>query len=293
MTNPKPILLSLDLGTSTGWAIRNEYGRIVSGTASFKPRRFEGGGMRYLRFERWLNETRNVSGRITKRNEILVKLMNAIGDLNLGNYGDNSIDLFGDAYEYLMTMYAANAGKSGGEFFTPQEVSELLARITVVGKTEVNKVYDPACGSGSLLLKFAKVLGKENVRNGFYGQETNITTYNLCRINSRTQFIAVHVDVIKQPAHIVFTVCAFGRCLNVLKNRFKRFIQVGIGGSLLTDVIKQLARMNKEAFFFKNEFTAMLGFLVFKFGIAETFLASFPLLFIDVGGQVFGDKAIE
>jgi type I restriction enzyme M protein len=89
----------------------------------------------------------------------------------------------GDAYEYLMTMYAANAGKSRGEFFTPQEVSELLARITVVGKTEVNKVYDPACGSGSLLLKFAKVLDKENVHNGFYGQEINITTYNLCHIN--------------------------------------------------------------------------------------------------------------
>jgi type I restriction enzyme M protein len=82
-----------------------------------------------------------------------------------------------------MTMYAGNAGKSGGEFFTPQEVSELLTRITLVGKTEVNKVYDPACGSGSLLLKFTKILGKENVRNGFYGQEINITTYNLCRIN--------------------------------------------------------------------------------------------------------------
>ncbi len=73
--------------------------------------------------------------------------------------------------------------RSGGEFFTPQEVSELLARITLVGKKQVNKVYDPACGSGSLLLKFAKVLGKENVRQGFYGQEINITTYNLCRIN--------------------------------------------------------------------------------------------------------------
>ena len=76
------------------------------------------------------------------------------------HYADNTIDAFGDAYEYLMTMYASSAGKSGGEFFTPQEVSELLARITVVGKTEVNKVYDPACGSGSLLLKFAKVLGR-------------------------------------------------------------------------------------------------------------------------------------
>lgn len=144
---------------------------------------------------------------VTKRNEKLVKLINAIGDLRLGNYGDNSIDIFGDAYEYLMTMYAANAGKSGGEFFTPQEISELLARITVVGKTEVNKVYDPACGSGSLLLKFAKVLGKENVRNGFYGQEINITTYNLCRINmflhdiNHELFDIANGDTLIDPKH--------------------------------------------------------------------------------------------
>ena len=120
---------------------------------------------------------------VAKRNEKLVKIMDAIGDLNLGEVKDNTIDTFGDAYEYLMTMYAGSAGKSGGEFFTPQEVSELLARITVVGKDSVNKVYDPACGSGSLLLKFAKILGKDKVRQGFYGQEINITTYNLCRIN--------------------------------------------------------------------------------------------------------------
>ena len=120
---------------------------------------------------------------VTKRNETLVKILTAIGDLKFGDITENEIDAFGDAYEFLMTMYAGNAGKSGGEFFTPQEVSELLAKITLVGKTEVNKVYDPACGSGSLLLKFAKVLGKENVRQGFYGQEVNITTYNLCRIN--------------------------------------------------------------------------------------------------------------
>lgn len=120
---------------------------------------------------------------VEKRNQKLVKLLEAIGDLRLGNYSDNTIDAFGDAYEFLMTMYASNAGKSGGEFYTPQEVSELLAEITTVGKKEVNKVYDPACGSGSLLLKFAKVLGKENVRLGFYGQEINLTTYNLCRIN--------------------------------------------------------------------------------------------------------------
>jgi len=120
---------------------------------------------------------------VEERNQKLVKLLEAIGDLKLGNYQDNTIDAFGDTYEFLMTMYASNAGKSGGEFYTPQEVSELLAKITTVGKKEVNKVYDPACGSGSLLLKFAKVLGKENVREGFFGQEINLTTYNLCRIN--------------------------------------------------------------------------------------------------------------
>lgn len=120
---------------------------------------------------------------VDHRNQKLVKIVEAIGNLRLGNYSDNTIDAFGDAYEFLMTMYASNAGKSGGEFYTPQEVSELLAEITTVGKKEVNKVYDPACGSGSLLLKFAKVLGRENVRQGFFGQEINLTTYNLCRIN--------------------------------------------------------------------------------------------------------------
>lgn len=120
---------------------------------------------------------------VAKRNEKLVKLLDGIGDMNLGNYKDNTIDAFGDAYEYLMTMYASNAGKSGGEFFTPQEVSRLLTLIGLVGKTEVNKVYDPACGSGSLLLQAAKILGKDHVRQGFFGQEVNITTYNLCRIN--------------------------------------------------------------------------------------------------------------
>lgn len=120
---------------------------------------------------------------VTKRNEKLVKILDGIAGINLGNYQDNNIDAFGDAYEYLMSMYASNAGKSGGEYYTPQEVSELLTRLAIVGKTSVNKIYDPACGSGSLLLKAAKILGKDNVRNGFFGQEVNITTYNLCRIN--------------------------------------------------------------------------------------------------------------
>jgi type I restriction enzyme M protein len=148
-----------------------------------------------------------LGGTVAQRNTRLVKLLNGIGDMKLGDYGDNTIDLFGDAYEYLMQMYASNAGKSGGEYYTPQEVSELLTHLTIVGRTEVNKVYDPACGSGSLLLKFAKILGKENVRNGFFGQEINLTTYNLCRINmflhdiDYDKFDIAHGDTLTEPLH--------------------------------------------------------------------------------------------
>lgn len=143
---------------------------------------------------------------VAKRNEKLVKLLDEIGRLPLGDFADNSIDLFGDAYEYLMQMYASSAGKSGGEYYTPQEVSELLAHITTRGKKRVNKVYDPAAGSGSLLLKFAKVLGKENV-GGFYGQEINLTTYNLARINmflhdvNYEKFDIALGDTLLEPAH--------------------------------------------------------------------------------------------
>ena len=120
---------------------------------------------------------------VAKRNERLVKLLDGIASMKLGSVKDHEVDAFGDAYEYLMTMYASNAGKSGGEFFTPADVSVLLTRLGTVGKTKINKVYDPACGSGSLLLKVEKILGKDSVQNGFFGQEINITTYNLCRIN--------------------------------------------------------------------------------------------------------------
>lgn len=143
---------------------------------------------------------------VEKRNEKLVKLLTAIDGLKLGS-ANNTIDAFGDAYEYLMQMYASNAGKSGGEYYTPQEVSELLAEITTVGRKDVNKVYDPACGSGSLLLKFSKVLGKKNVRRGFFGQEINPTTYNLCRINmflhdiNYDQFDIAHGDTLIDPQH--------------------------------------------------------------------------------------------
>ena len=144
---------------------------------------------------------------VAKRNEKLVKLLFGVADMNLGDVRQHDIDAFGDAYEYLMTMYASNAGKSGGEFFTPADVSELLTRLGTVGKTEINKVYDPACGSGSLLLKAEKILGKDAVRNGFYGQEVNITTYNLCRINmflhdiGFDKFDIACEDTLLAPAH--------------------------------------------------------------------------------------------
>ncbi len=145
---------------------------------------------------------------VAKRNERLVKLLDAIGGLPLGGaFDENTNDLFGDAYEYLMGMYASNAGKSGGEYYTPQEVSELLARIAVAGKAELNKVYDPACGSGALLLKFAKVLGPDKVRTGFFGQEINLSTYNLARINMflhdvpYEKFDIAHGDTLTDPAH--------------------------------------------------------------------------------------------
>ncbi len=144
---------------------------------------------------------------VAKRNERLVKLLDGIANMNLGSVMDHDIDAFGDAYEYLMTMYASNAGKSGGEFFTPADVSELLTRLGTVGKKTINKVYDPACGSGSLRLKAGKVLGKDAIISGFFGQEINITTYNLCRINMHLhdigydKFDIACEDTLTNPQH--------------------------------------------------------------------------------------------
>lgn len=159
--------------------------------------------------------SRKLGDTVEARNKTLRKVIKAIDGLKLGDFYDSEIDAFGDAYEYLMTMYAANGGKSGGEFFTPQEVSELLARLALIDfasedkgmKKQVNKVYDPACGSGSLLLKFAKILGKDNVKQGFYGQEKNLTTYNLCRINmflhdiNFEKFNIAYGDTLLNPYH--------------------------------------------------------------------------------------------
>lgn len=145
---------------------------------------------------------------VKTRNRLIAKVLKRIGSMDLGeSFGDNKIDAFGDAYEFLMTMYASNAGKSGGEFFTPQEVSEVLARITAADGHTINSCYDPACGSGSLLLKFKKIVGKDNPHLKYFGQEINPTTYNLCRINmflhniNYDKFDIQQGDTLSHPKH--------------------------------------------------------------------------------------------
>ena len=129
-------------------------------------------------------DSASLGSTVSKRNQLLAKVLQTVSQMELGSrYNDTTNDTFGDTYEFLMQMYASQAGKSGGEFFTPQQVSELLARLASHNNPNINKVYDPACGSGSLLLKFAKTVGKENPNLQYFGQEVNPTTYNLCRIN--------------------------------------------------------------------------------------------------------------
>jgi len=120
---------------------------------------------------------------VEEKNKRLSAVIKGIEELDFGNFEDNQIDLFGDAYEYLISNYAANAGKSGGEFFTPQSVSNLIAKLAIHGQESINKIYDPACGSGSLLLRAKKEFDNHIIEDGFWGQEINHTTYNLARMN--------------------------------------------------------------------------------------------------------------
>lgn len=120
---------------------------------------------------------------VAERNSLLADLLESVRDLNFTTYIESGLDVFGICYEHLIKMYALNSGTKGGEFYTPAEVSYLVALIAAAGRKTVNKVYDPACGSGSLLLNFNLVLGAKNVREGFFGQEINLKTYNLCRMN--------------------------------------------------------------------------------------------------------------
>lgn len=142
-----------------------------------------------------------------ERNKKLIRLLQGIADMRLAEVSDGVNDSYGDAYQFLMTMYASDAGKSGGEFFTPSDASELVTRLATVGKDHINKIYDPACGSGSLLLKSIKVLGADRIGH-FYGQEINITTYNLCRINmiihdvGFEKFNIAHGDTLTRPLQL-------------------------------------------------------------------------------------------
>lgn len=120
---------------------------------------------------------------VADKNKRLTAVLKGVSELDFGNFEHNQIDLFGDAYEFLISNYAANAGKSGGEFFTPQNVSKLIAQLAMHGQDSINKIYDPACGSGSLLLQAKKHFDEHIIEDGFFGQENNHTTYNLARMN--------------------------------------------------------------------------------------------------------------
>ena len=144
---------------------------------------------------------------VKEKNDRLCDILEGIASINFGKFEDNDIDAFGDAYEFLISNYASNAGKSGGEFFTPQTVSKLLARIVTTGKERINKVYDPTCGSGSLLLQMKKQFKEHIIEEGFFGQEINMTNYNLSRMNmflhdiNYSEFSIKRGDTLLNPLH--------------------------------------------------------------------------------------------
>lgn len=148
-----------------------------------------------------------LGGTVTEKNKRLTDILKGIAEINFGDFQSNDIDAFGDAYEYLISNYASNAGKSGGEFFTPQTVSKLLARLVMDGKTSINKVYDPTCGSGSLLLQMKKQFEDHIIEDGFYGQEINMTNFNLARMNmflhnvNYNNFSIKRGDTLLNPLH--------------------------------------------------------------------------------------------
>lgn len=156
-----------------------------------------------------LDTTSNrLGGSVAEKNKRLADILKGIAEINFGNFEENDIDAFGDAYEYLISNYASNAGKSGGEFFTPQTVSKLLAQLVMNGKNKINKVYDPTCGSGSLLLQMKKQYEEHILEEGFFGQEINMTNYNLARMNmflhniNYNNFNIQRGDTLLEPKHL-------------------------------------------------------------------------------------------
>lgn len=177
--------------------------RAIENSATGKPSESDVKGL----FDNFKTDDQGLGATVNERNETLTTLLESVRDLDFQKYKESGIDVFGYCYEYLIKMYALNSGTKGGEFYTPSEVSYLLAMIAAAGRTSVNKVYDPACGSGSLLLNFNLVLGAKNVKDGFYGQEINVRTYNLCRMNmflhdiNYDHFDIQRGDTLKNPLH--------------------------------------------------------------------------------------------
>lgn len=179
---PSQLFVNVAASANTNESLNTDLARIftaVESSASGYPSERDIKGL-FADFDTTSNRLGNT---VADKNSRLAAVLKRVAELDFGDFEGNHIDLFGDAYEFLISNYAANAGKSGGEFFTPQNVSKLIARLAMHKQVSVNKIYDPACGSGSLLLQAKKQFDEHIIEDGFYGQEINHTTYNLARMN--------------------------------------------------------------------------------------------------------------
>lgn len=179
---PSQLFVNIAKGANTNESLNTDLAAIFSaieGSANGYPSESDIKGL-FADFDTTSNRLGNT---VKDKNSRLAAVIKGVEGLNFGEFEDNHIDLFGDAYEFLISNYAANAGKSGGEFFTPQSVSKLIAKLATHKQETINKIYDPAAGSGSLLLQAKKQFDDHVIEDGFYGQEINHTTYNLARMN--------------------------------------------------------------------------------------------------------------
>ena len=180
--NPSQLFANMVASANTNESLNTELAAIFSSieaSANGYPSEVDIKGL-FADFDTTSNRLGNT---VSDKNSRLAAVLKGVAKLSFGDFHDSQIDLFGDAYEFLISNYAANAGKSGGEFFTPQHVSKLIAQLAMHQQTSVNKIYDPACGSGSLLLQAKKHFDAHIIEDGFFGQEINHTTYNLARMN--------------------------------------------------------------------------------------------------------------
>jgi type I restriction enzyme M protein len=179
---PSQLFANIVAGAHANESLNTDLARIfadIEGSASGYPSEHDIKGL----FADFDTTSTRLGSSVKDKNDRLVAVLKGVAGLDFGGFQDSKIDLFGDAYEFLISNYAANAGKSGGEFFTPTNVSALIAKLAMHKQVTVNKVYDPACGSGSLLLQARKHVDPHVIEDGFYGQEINHTTYNLARMN--------------------------------------------------------------------------------------------------------------